>query len=237
MLALKGVQRDALRCSKRPQRHLPGTQEFPWGIQWGWRKIIPLPFLEQQDGSISPGILAKHFQGAHPEHLHQPFPKSPCFVLPKPPTVCSNQSHLRTGDGPCASQERGTQFPWLVSNPPKLHSMSCTHPVGASLGEAASTPSSQHFLSFRQIKSCSSPSPPDFHPELFFPAQTRALLRQQPDSIPAGSWGKGQRPWRAKANKWGRSHGVLRHLLCTSSLLPAEINTNQANSVDSQINT
>lgn len=94
MLALKGVQRDALRCSKRPQRHLPGTQEFPRGIQWGWRKIIPLPFLERQDGSISPGILAKHFQGAHPQHLHQPFPKSPCFVLPKPPMVCSNQSHL-----------------------------------------------------------------------------------------------------------------------------------------------
>lgn len=176
-------------------------------------------------------------RGLIPEHLHQPFPKSPCFVLPKPPTVCSNQSHLRTGDGPCASQEKGTQFPWLVSNPPKLHSMSYTHPVGASLGEAASTPSSQCFLSFRQIKSCSSPSPPDFHPELFFPAQTRALLRQQPDSIPAGSWGKGQRPWRAKANKWGRSHGVLGHLLCTSSLLPAEINTNQANYVDSQINT
>lgn len=203
MLALKGVQRDALRCSKRPQRHLPGTQEFPWSIQWGWRKIIPLPFLEQQDGSISPGILAKHFQGAQPEHLHQPFPKSPCFVLPKPPTVCSNQSHLRTGDGPCASQERGTPISLAGLQSPKTS----FHELHASCGSIPWR-GSQHsqlptlsFLSANKILLL--PFPSRFPPRAVFPSTNPGPAQAAAGLHPCRQLGKGTTTMESQSQQVG----------------------------------
>lgn len=134
-----------------------------------------------------------------------PSPNLPALCSPLPPMVCSNQSHLRTGDGPCASQEKGTQFPWLVSNPPKLHSMSYTHPVGASLGEAASTPSSQRFLSsfLSANKILLLPFPSRFPPRAVFPSTNPGPAQAAAGFHPCRQLGKGTTTMESQSQQVG----------------------------------